>query len=126
MAHILVVDDDEQMRGLLRAMLGQHDHEVETAADGKAALALVRRNAPDLVITDIVMPEKEGIETIMTIRGDFPDLPIIAISGGGQVDGECYLRMARKLGATSTLAKPFGPDELIDTVQDVLGRTAPA
>jgi len=125
MARILAVDDDDQTRRLLRAMLEQAGHDVADAGDGNEALAIVRTNPPELVIMDIVMPEKEGIETIMDTRRDFPDLPIVAISGGGQIAGECYLAMAQKLGATRTLAKPFGRDELLDAVQSVLGCMAP-
>ena len=121
MIRILVADDDSQTCTLLRAMLAPYGYEVEDASNGNEALAAVHTDPPGLVIMDLVMPEKEGIETIMEIRRDFPDMPIIAISGAGRIDSQCYLEMAKMLGATRTLAKPFRRDELLDAVQGALG-----
>ena len=83
------------------------------ASDGKQMKA-------DLIITDLIMPEKEGIETITELRRDFPDVKIIAISGGGRIAPEVYLRMARSLGALRTFAKPIERKEIIETVQELL------
>lgn len=120
MARILVVDDDDQIRSLLRRMLQKFGHDVIDAVDGKDALEKYTLNPTDLVITDILMPEKEGIQTIMELRRDFPDAKIIAISGGGAVGPETYLTMARELGADRTLTKPFTIEALQEIVNELI------
>jgi CheY-like chemotaxis protein len=106
MSSILVVDDNAQMREVIRRLLAQNGHAVTTAHDGKHATRLLTAGPlPDLVITDLIMPEQEGIETITIIRERFPQVKIIAMSGGGQVAD--YLPNAMALGAHQTLAKPF-------------------
>lgn len=121
MPRILVIDDDEQVRGLLVRMLerGGFD-EVDQAADGNAGLARHRAQPADLVITDIVMPEKEGLETIQDLRRDSPGTRIIAISGGGLNQPGNYLQLARHFGAHQVLTKPIHYDTLISTVNSVL------
>lgn len=124
MARILVVDDEVGIRTLVRNMLVRDGHEVTTARDGVEALQVVDREAIDLVITDLIMPEKEGVETITELRRRFPAIKIIAMSGGGMGGAADYLRMARALGAGQTLSKPFTRDALLNLVGAAL-RPAP-
>jgi DNA-binding response OmpR family regulator len=120
MADILVIDDEAALRRLVARILKGAGHSVREAENGRVGLQLFRELRPALVITDIVMPDQEGIETILELRRDAPSLPILAISGGG---GEgAYLRMATGLGATEALAKPFGADELLAAVAKLLGQ----
>src|SRR5438552_5036610 len=114
MANILLIDDNAGMLKMQVEFLRHAGHAVTTAVNGKEGMSLVEKQPFDLVITDLVMPEKEGIEVIMELRRKFPALKIIAISGGGRVNPEDYLVLARKLGATKTLAKPFSGKELVD------------
>ena len=93
-----------------------------TAANDNEALRLVQDNVFDLVITDLIMPEKEGIETIVKMRKKIPTLKIIAMSGGGLIAPEDYLVIARKLGVAQTLAKPFSGKELLAAVASVLAQ----
>src|SRR5262249_16462507 len=104
---ILVIDDDVSVRLVLRRMLEQEGYEVICAEDGRQALDLLKQRRPDLVITDIVMPNCEGIETILEMRAAGLTLPIIAMSGGGRIGNADFLQMARRLGASATLTKPF-------------------
>ncbi len=124
MAKILIVDDDEQVRVYLGQVLreqGHEVHEVILAADGLVATDICHRQCPDLMILDLIMPGQEGLETIRLIRREHPDLPILAISGGGKMgDAEPHLRVARRLGANNSLAKPIMPDELIKAVGSLL------
>lgn len=120
MAKILVVDDDAQVRQLLRRLLTRSGYDVSEAGDGAAAQRIVETEPIDLLITDIIMPEKEGIELITMMRKSRPSLPIIAISGGGHADSEQYLEIARLLGAKRVLGKPFDVDELLTAVAELL------
>jgi CheY-like chemotaxis protein len=120
MARILLVDDDEQFRKMLHKALERAGYEVQDAQNGDAALEMYRQCPSDLIITDLVMPEKEGIETIVELRRLNPAVKIIAISGGGRMNPATTLAMAQKLGARRTLAKPFAPHELLDTISQVL------
>ena len=120
MAKIIIVDDDAQLRDSLRKALQRAGHEAWTAEDGAVGLGLIREHAADLVITDILMPEKEGIETIQALRGEDPDLPIVAISGAGTAEEGGPLLDAQLFGASATLAKPFSLQELLETVERVL------
>jgi DNA-binding response OmpR family regulator len=120
MARILVIEDEEQMRRLLRSALERSGHEVTEAQDGLAGVAAFRQSPTDLVISDILMPEQEGIQTIMELRRDFPEVKIIAISGGGSVGPQTYLAMARELGADATLTKPFSLTELSEAIESLL------
>ena len=121
MAHILLIDDDAQIRTMLRQILETEGYEVVDASNGKEGIKLYREDPADLVITDIIMPEKEGTEMIMELKKDFPDVKIIAISAGGQIDAEKYLRTAKMLGAKFTFAKPFERKELLDAVKEIVG-----
>jgi CheY-like chemotaxis protein len=121
MPYIVVIDDDDQVRGLLVRMLQKAGYtDLGEAADGNQGLARHRERAADLVITDIVMPEKEGLETIQELRRMSPDLRIIAISGGGLNQPGNYLQLARHFGANEVLTKPIQYDDLVAAVQAVL------
>lgn len=121
MARILVIDDDEFVRGLMARLLGRQGHTVTCAPDGAAGLEAFRQGRYDLIITDIIMPEMEGIEFIVNLREEDPEVPLMAISGGSDGTGPgAPLHDARLLGADATLAKPFEVDILIDTVEALL------
>ncbi len=120
MTRILVIDDDDRFRSMLEQMLTKAGYEVATAANGHAGLQLQRAAPAALVITDLIMPEKEGMETIMELRRSFPAVRIIAISGGGRHGTQDFLPVAAKLGAARTLAKPFTRDELLEAVRAAL------
>lgn len=120
MAHILVIDDEELARFTVREILEGAGHTVSDACDGNLGLALLKSENIDLVVTDIIMPNKEGVETIMETRRDFPALPIIAISGGGRTRNRDFLKLAEQYGANHTLTKPFSENELLDLVRACL------
>jgi DNA-binding NtrC family response regulator len=121
MARILIIDDDDQVRKMLRLTLNAAGFDVVEAQDGKIAMKLFHQDPlVDLVITDLIMPEKEGIETIIELKRDFPKVPIIAISGGGRIDPDDYLVLAKKLGAKITLEKPFCRKDIIDAVNQLI------
>ncbi len=119
MPHILVIDDSATMRLASRRPLEEAGFEVFEAADGGEGLAILRERPVDVVITDIFMPVKDGLETIREIRALYPGIRILAVSG--KVTGALsYLEIAKKLGADQTLAKPVEGTTLIDTVQRLL------
>lgn len=118
MASILVIDDEPQVRRLLQQMLVRAGHEVVEAADGVQGLAVARERRPDLVVTDLLMPNKEGIETIRDLRRVDPGLPILVISG--DPGSALYLEMAKLLGAHAALTKPFRAAELVQSVAELL------
>ena len=120
MADILIIDDDRQMRRLLTRILTGAGHTVRQAANGRDGIALFAEQRADLVITDMVMPDMEGIETILSLRRGNPTLPIIAISGGSD---PVYLRAAASLGASEVLRKPFSPHALLEALERVLNKT---
>jgi len=117
---ILVIDDDEVIRSLLRSLLERDGYDVMEAENGKIGLKLIRENGADLVITDLIMPEKEGIETIRELRRDFSDVKIIAISGGGTIGPETYLQMAKGMGAHRVFEKPFKLKEMSEAIRELL------
>ena len=120
MAKILVIDDDDIMNGMTVQLLSEAGYEAEGARDGDCGLKLLATKAFDLVVTDIVMPEKEGIETIISIRSKSKTLPIIAISGGGKINPEQYLRMAQRFGADYTFQKPFNREHFLAAVRECI------
>lgn len=120
MALILVIDDDEAMRRLIMRTLASGKHRVVEASNGQDGMKLVGELKPDAVITDILMPQQEGIQTIREIRERAPEIKIIAMSGGGSSHNLMFLDVARAFGADAVLAKPFKPGELKDTVARVL------
>jgi DNA-binding response OmpR family regulator len=117
---ILIIDDEVQIREMLGQMLSREGYQVVYAEDGKVGMNVCREQDIDLIITDIIMPEKDGIEMILELRHDFPDLKVIAISGGGRLGPDGYLEMAQKLGAHKTFFKPFNRREILDAVQELL------
>lgn len=117
---ILVVDDDAGVRQVLRSMLVPAGYDVELAVNGRQAIEKLKGEPCDLVITDLVMPEQEGIETIKQLRRDFPEVKIIAISGAFGGD---YLRIAGFLGAHRTMAKPVRMETVLRVVAETLGST---
>lgn len=120
MAKILLVDDDLQIRDMLSMTLKRDGHEVVEAENGVQAVARYVPGEIDLVITDIVMPEKEGIETIMELRSLDPLVKIIAISGGGRINPDNYLSWARRFGVRYTFTKPVDRTELREAIDDLL------
>jgi CheY-like chemotaxis protein len=120
MQKILVIDDNAVVRNTIVQILESEGYCVVSAEDGRRGLTAFRHERPDLVITDIIMPEKEGIETIRDIRGECPNAKIIAISGGGRIGNTDFLRIARQLGASDVIAKPLDPDHFISVVRDRL------
>ncbi len=125
MGTILVVDDEEEVRSLLRLTLEREGYTVFDAADGTQAMAVYREHGVDVVITDIVMPEKEGIELIMELKALDSETPIIAISGGGRIDPHDYLKWAGRFGVEYTFTKPVDRQDLLDAV-DCLMELVPA
>lgn len=120
MASIMIVEDEELVRITLERVLAMEQHEVTTAANGLEALKIAKERHLDLVITDLVMPEKEGISTIVELRRDNPDLKIIAISGVGRSHVSTHLDLAKTLGADATITKPFGVDTLLKILHQLL------
>jgi DNA-binding NtrC family response regulator len=125
MARILLIDDDESVRTILYLTLVHAGHDVVEARNGREGLDLFRQGGVDLVITDIVMPEKEGFEVLMKIQKRNPALKIIAISGGGLHNAAHYLHTAKLLGAAKVLAKPFSNESLMAAVNELLGLPSP-
>ena len=117
---ILVIDDEELVRLTIKSSLEPNGHEIIEADNGVNGLRLHAETNPDLVICDIIMPEKEGVETIAELRRMSPDLPILAISGGGRIKNLSYLEIAGQLGASDILPKPFGPREILEKVEMLL------
>src|SRR5215475_12447612 len=120
MARILIIDDEAPVRRLLRHMLEKEGYEVIDAPDGEVGIKLFRERPSDLVLTDILMPEKEGIETIIELRKSFPRVKIIAMSGGGRMGKLDVLPIAKSFGALQTLEKPFERHELLDAIRVAL------
>ncbi|HEU5321813.1 MAG TPA: response regulator [Methylomirabilota bacterium] len=122
MARILVIDDEGEIRAILQDTLEAAGYEVRVAGDGNEGLAIQQEWAADLVITDIFMPDKEGIETIIELQERYPGTRIIAMSGGGALRTLDYLSSAEHFGAIRTISKPFDCEALIATVRDILAR----
>jgi CheY-like chemotaxis protein len=120
MSRILIIDDDDQFRGMLRQVLGREGYEVVEARDGKEGIVRYRATPTDLVITDILMPEQEGLQTIRELRHAFPQVKIIAVSGGGAKGTLNFLKTAEMLGAQRALRKPFDLEELRRAIRDIL------
>ena len=124
MPAVLLIDDDDLVRGMLTKALIRAGHKVTEAADGQQGVELARAATFDVVVTDLVMPVQEGVETILTLRRERPRLPIIAISGGVS-NSKLYLDIAGKIGARRILPKPFTPKALIALIDQVLGEQQP-
>jgi CheY-like chemotaxis protein len=117
---LIVADDDNDFREMVCAVLENAGYEVLTATNGVEALRLCETQTIDAAVVDLVMPEKEGLETIFEMRRRFPQVKTIAISGGGLGPGDVYLEMARQLGAAAALAKPFGNAIILETIRRLL------
>ena len=124
MARILIIDDDDTLRGIIVKSLTFAGHQVTQTNNGRKGVELFRSNPTDLVITDMVMPEQEGMETIKILHREFPDLRIIAMSGG--LEGSTlYLDLTRRLGAACTLSKPFTLQQLREAIEIVMADYVP-
>ena len=124
MARVLLIEDDDLLRDVLAQSLVVAGHEVIQASDGEEGVALFRSAPADIVVTDIVMPVQEGVETIMQLRKHRRDLPIIAMSGGAP-NSKLYLGIAGRIGAQKILAKPFTPAQLQAAIADALAAPPP-
>ncbi|UCE65350.1 MAG: response regulator [Candidatus Zixiibacteriota bacterium] len=122
MANILIIEDDQRLRLALKENLMFRGYEVNDAANGLEGIDKFTSNKPDLIVMDIIMPEKEGIETIREIKRDFPSVKIIAISGGGTLGPEHYLKVALAIGADKALKKPFRTDLLVGSIEELLNQ----
>lgn len=121
MARILIVEDDVQLREMLKQVLELQNYEVVESNDGEDAIQVLKQSPFDLVITDIIMPQKDGTGLIMEIRKSYPDLQIIAISGGARhIDPQNPLHIAKMLGANQTFTKPFKIKELLGAVRELV------
>lgn len=124
MTRILLVDDDDLSRGAVHKMLERAGYGVFSTGNGRHALDQYQTEPADLVITDLIMPELDGLEMIQQLRRINPSVRVLAISGGGRVDAEEYLSVARKFGAVEVLSKPFTGQELKQAVETALGHVA--
>lgn len=121
MTKILIIDDDAMFRAMLNDMLSAKGYQIFEANDGSTGLKLYQENSPDLIITDILMPEQEGLQTIREIRKKSPEVKIIALTGGGtHPDGLSYLQMAQDLGANESFPKPFRTSEFIEAIDNLV------
>ena len=120
MALILIIDDEPQIRSMLKLMLERDGYEVAEAPDGIEGIRVFRQNPAELIITDLIMPNKDGIGLIIDLKKEFPNVKIIAMSGGGLNKPEGYLKGAKKLGAACTLTKPIDRGEMLKAIKDVL------
>lgn len=120
MTKILIIDDEELIRKMLKKVLEQNGYEVLDAFNGIQGIDLYKEHKPDIVITDLLMPEKEGLETIKELIELDSGVRIIAISGGGRADPKIYLNMAEKLGAVCTFCKPVDNEVLLSTIEELL------
>ncbi len=120
MASILIIEDDDFVQNMLKQTFERAGYDVATASNGRIGVKLYQSQAFDVVITDLIMPDMEGIETISTLRKTNPDVKVIAISGGGRNGPEDYLHLAGKLGAAQTFSKPVDRNKLLDAVKTLL------
>jgi CheY-like chemotaxis protein len=120
LAHILVIDDDPVTREVIRLMLEQAGHTVLRCENGKKAIEFIEHEHADLMITDVIMPEMDGVETVRAAQRVRPQMPILAISIGGPTGAADYLGLAKVFGATATLAKPLRPLALLELVAKLL------
>jgi DNA-binding response OmpR family regulator len=121
MESILVIDDDVGSRSILRIILETQGYRVVEATDGCDAESYLVQDPPRLVITDVLMPEKDGFEVLLDLRRRCPNTRVIVVSGGGKVDSAQYLDLANQLGADRTFSKPFKVEELLRAVRELLG-----
>jgi CheY-like chemotaxis protein len=120
MARILLIDDDPVLRRVITLALEGAGHYVQSYENARKGMQNLAKEAPDLIVTDIVMPEMDGLEMLRELRRRQPGLPVLAISGGGSFEPEAYLNVAQSFGATAVLAKPFRPAELVERIAQLL------
>ena len=123
---ILLVDDEESIRTMVRMVLGEENYSFDEASNGSEALSIMEEKPFDLIITDVIMPDCDGIELVTTVRKKLPDIKVIVMSGGGRVRADHYLDLAEKLGASRVFEKPFNTAELRETVSELLSETGSA
>ena len=123
MERILIIDDEQQIRSMLRLMLERDGYEVVEAPDGIEGIKAYRQKPADLIITDLIMPNKDGIGMIIELQKEFPDVKIIAMSGGGLNKPDGYLKGAKKLGAACTLTKPIDREKMLRAVKNIIKGT---
>lgn len=119
---ILLIEDDRDLRAMLKAALVRKDFTVVEAENGKEALVQFKPGITDLVITDLIMPEEDGLKVIMKIREKKPEIKVVAISGGGKAGPGSYLSLAKALGADAIFPKPFSIADLILKIENLLSR----
>jgi DNA-binding response OmpR family regulator len=117
---ILIIEDDRQVADALQLMLEFRGYAVDQANDGSAGLRAIKASSPDIIITDMVLPELDGIGVLKAIRTEYPKIPVLAISGMGPEHGDLYLNLASKLGANAILRKPVRTGELLDAINRLL------
>ena len=120
MARILLIDDDVDFRTMLRRTLQKAGHEVAEAGNGQEGLKQLSESLVDLVLTDIIMPDMEGVETVMHLKRTHPALKVIVMSGGGRLTSDSYLKLALKMGAFRAFGKPFETADLLEAVEEAL------
>ena len=121
---VLVIDDESALREILSQVLTDAGHRVVSAENGKEASKALAKAAFDVVLTDVIMPEKDGMQVISEVRKKFPEVRIIAMSGGGHVSRDQYLKIAKGLGAHAVLEKPFANQKLLDTIEELTPSSA--
>ena len=132
LAKVIIIDDEEDIRIVLKEVFVREGFEVEVASNGNEGLKLLRENGADLVITDIIMPGRDGVETVYDIRMEFPNTKIIVMSGGGNLGPQnyeptaikttAYLASAAAVGADLTLTKPFDREELVKAAKELIAK----
>ena len=120
MSSVLIIEDDEFVMNMLKQTFERSGYDVSTASNGRIGLQLYQCKPFDVVITDLIMPDMEGIETISNLRKNDPEVRVIAISGGGRNSPEDYLHLAKKLGAARTFPKPVDRNQLLAAVEDLI------
>ncbi len=120
MGRILIVDDDAQIRQLFKRILEEKGHQVFIAVDGEDGIIQYKKEKPDLMLLDIIMPNKEGIEVIREITSEYKNAKIIAVSGGGKGKAVDYLSYAKHFGAKQIIEKPVSPSKLIESINKIL------
>lgn len=120
MARILLIDDDVDFRTMLRRTLQRAGYEVAEAGNGQEALKQLNESSVDLVLTDIIMPDMEGVEIVMHLKRTRPELKVIVMSGGGRLTPDSYLKLALKVGAFRAFSKPFATADLLEAMEAAL------